>query len=252
MTRRLKHIQQIALTSAGKIEVIPDRVDSSRILVSLRINFDFDSAVIRPSEFETMHKVAEILNTYPESQVWIAGHTDSIGTEEYNVHLSQRRMQSVMNYLITKENIDPDRFFMPLAYGESRPIADNGTEAGRARNRRVDFTIFTRNTRPEVPEGSAVRSVEILSDTTFAIICNGKVKYELQEFDNPPRLAVDFPGIFDLSTQKTIDFNRGIVRRARIGYHRKLKFTRVVFDLTRPGRYAAKAIDNSIVVFIQP
>ncbi len=252
MARRLEHIQQIALTSAGKIEVIPDREDSNRILVSLRINFDFDSAVIRPEEYDTMRKIGEILNTYPESKVWIAGHTDSVGTEEYNILLSQRRMESVMNYLITKEGVDPDRFFMPVAYGESRPIESNATEAGRARNRRVDFTIFTGDAEPEVPLGSAVRSVEALSDTSFAIICNGIVNFELEEFDNPPRLAVDFPGIFDLSSKKVFEFNRGIVRRARIGYHRREKFTRVVFDLTRPGRYAAKAVDNSVVIYIRP
>lgn len=251
MARRLERIQQIALTSAGKIEVIPDDVDSTRILVSLRINFDFDSAVIRPSEFETMHKVAEILNTYPESKVWISGHTDSIGTEEYNIQLSQRRMESVMTYLITKEGIDPDRFFMPVAYGESRPVATNGTEEGRARNRRVDFTIFTGDSEPEIPLGSAVRSVEMLSDTSFAIICNGIVNFELKEFDNPPRLAVDFPGIFDLSSRKVVEFNAGLVERARIGYHRREKFTRVVFDLTKKGNYAAKAIDNSVVVYIR-
>ncbi|MDQ7064038.1 MAG: PorV/PorQ family protein [candidate division KSB1 bacterium] len=251
MARRLEHIQQIALTSAGKIEVIPDREDSNRILVSLRINFDFDSAVIRPEEYDTMHKIGEILNTYPESKVWIAGHTDSVGTEEYNILLSQRRMESVMHYLITKEGVDPDRFFMPVAYGESRPIESNATEAGRARNRRVDFTIFTGDAEPEVPLGSAVRSVEALSDTAFAIICNGIVNFELEEFDNPPRLAVDFPGIFDLSSKKVFEFNRGIVQRARIGYHRREKFTRVVFDLTRPGRYAARAVDNSVVIYIR-
>jgi len=115
----------------------------------------------------------------------------------------------------------------------------------------VDFTIFTGESEPEIPLGSAVRSVEMLSDTSFAVICNGIVNFELREFSDPPRLAVDFPGIFDLSSKKVYEFNAGIVLRARIGYHRKEKFTRVVFDLTRPGRFAAKAVDNSVVVYIR-
>lgn len=254
MARRLEHIQQIALTSAGKIEVIPDRTDSSLIHVSLRINFDFDKADIRPSEFGTMDKIAEILNTYPEAKLWIAGHTDSIGSEEYNIHLSQRRMDSVMNHLSVKGNVNPDRFFMPVAYGESRPIEDNGTDAGRARNRRVDFTIFTRDSQPGIPEGSAIKSIQALSDTAFAILCNGAIPFDpdnMEELSGPPRLVLDFPGIFDLSTQKNFPINRGLVRSARIGYHRQFKFTRVVFDLMRPGEYAAKAVDNSVVVYVR-
>lgn len=250
MARRLKRIQEIALTSAGKIEVIPD-ADTSRILVSLRINFDFDKAMIRPGEYEIMHKIAEILDTYPESKVWIAGHTDSIGTEEYNIHLSQRRMKSVMDFLIAREGIGSSRFFMPVAYGESRPMAGNGTPQGRARNRRVDFTIFTRDSKPEIPQGSAVRAIYALTDTSFAINCNGIVRYETKELQRPYRLIVDFPGIFDLSEQKVYEIQRGIVERARIGYHPDLKFTRVVFDLTRKGRYTTKAVDNTILVFIK-
>jgi hypothetical protein len=124
-------------------------------------------------------------------------------------------------------------------------------EGGRARNHRVDFTIFTRDSKPEIPEGSAVRAIYALTDTSFAINCNGIVKYETKELERPYRLIVDFPGIFDLSEQKVYEIQRGIVERARIGYHPDQKFTRVVFDLTRKGRYSTKAVDNTILVFIK-
>jgi len=98
MAKRLQRIQEIAKESKGKIEIVtpaPIKPGDS-ILVSMRINFDFDKADIRPDEYETMHQVAQILNTYPESKVHISGHTDFIGPEDYNIRLSQRRVDSVM------------------------------------------------------------------------------------------------------------------------------------------------------------
>ena len=249
MATRLERIQQIALTSAGKIEVIPDQEDSTRILVSLRIQFSFDSAVIRPSEYETMGKISEILNTYPESKLLISGHTDSIGTEEYNINLSQRRMESVMSYLIAKGPVEQNRFLWPIAYGEMRPIADNGTAAGQARNRRVDFEIITDNNDPGIPTGSAIFSVRAISDTSFAIVGNGVLeKYEVKEMGLSNRLVVDFPGIFDLSIQKNFELHRGKVLRARVGYHPQGSVTRVVFDLSDRKEYYARAINNTVVV----
>lgn len=251
MATRLERIQQIALTSAGKIEVIPDE-DSTRILVSLRINFAFDSAVIRTGEFETMRKVSEILNTYPESKLLISGHTDSIGTKKYNIHLSQRRMESVMTYLITNGRIEQNRFLWPVAYGEMRPIADNGSESGRARNRRVDFEIITDNDDPGIPEGSAIFSVRALSDTSFAIVSNGVIEqYDVKEMDLNNRLIFDFPGIFNLSILKNFEIHRGKVLRARVGYHPEGTFTRVVFDLTSRSQYQARSINNTVIVTIK-
>ncbi|MFQ5630808.1 MAG: OmpA family protein, partial [bacterium] len=252
MATRLERIQKIALTSAGKIEVIPDRTDSTRILVSLRINFAFDSEEIRPTEFETMRKVAEILNTYPEAKLLIAGHTDSIGTYDYNIHLSQRRMESVMNYLITKGGVPQSRFQYPVAYGEMRPVADNGTAAGQARNRRVDFEIITTDNDPGIPEGSSIMSVRAVNDSAFAIICNGVIdKFEIEEMGFTNKLIVDFPGTFNLIRQKNFEIHRGKVVRARVGYHPQGIFTRVVFDLTGRSQYSAQSIDNSILVIIR-
>lgn len=252
MATRLERIQRIALTSAGKIEVIPDKDDSSRILVSLRITFGFDKADIRPSEFETMQKISEILNTYPESKLLIAGHTDSIGTYDYNINLSQRRMESVMYYLITKGNIRQERFLWPVAYGEMQPVADNGTAAGQARNRRVDFEIISMDNDPGIPEGSAIMSIRAADDNTFEIVCNGVVnKFEVKEMGTTNKLIIDFPNIFNLSRQANFEIHRGKVERARVGYHPQGVFTRVVFDLTGKSQYSTQTIDNKVIVSIK-
>jgi OOP family OmpA-OmpF porin len=75
--------------------------------------------------------------------VEIEGHTDSIGTEPYNLGLGKRRAESVKGYLVLRHQFDPQRM-TALSYGESRPIADNKTDEGRALNRRVEFKVLIR------------------------------------------------------------------------------------------------------------
>ncbi len=253
MKKRLEYIKQIALTSQGKIEISADSSTAdgkySQIHMSLRINFDFDSAEIQPAQSSTMEKVADILNTYPNSKVWISGHTDNVGSAFYNMGLSMRRMGSVQSYL-TDHGVNGSRFFMPVPYGEDRPVATNATAAGRERNRRVDFTIFAFEKTPAIPDGSLVRNVEAFNDSTFAIICNGKVPFETDEYRNPPRLSIDLPGIYylrNMATNDTFEINRGVVKRARIAYHEE-GFTRVVFDLIKATPYSARQVDEAVIV----
>ena len=246
LEQRLARIDSIALASGGKIEV-SHSVDTSRINVSLRINFDFDKSDIRPMEFPTMEQAAEILNTFPESKLAIAGHADSIGSQVYNIHLSQRRMESVMRHLISKGNTG-DRFFMPVAYGETRPVADNGSDAGRSRNRRVDFTIFTKDAQPDIPDGSAITGVQIANDTSFVIVANGRVTFRRYELDSPRRIVFDFPGIFNLSPSEVFYFPAAGGWRARIGFHPDRLLTRVVLDAPQDAQYTVKTLDNTVVI----
>lgn len=244
---RLTYIQNIAEKSGGKIEVVTKEPGDS-VQFSLRINFDFDKADIRTDEFATMHQVAQILNTYPESQVHISGHTDFIGPDEYNIRLSQRRVDTVIQFLTSRENVNVNRFFMPIGYGELKPIDSNTSEAGRSRNRRVDFLIYTSQTAPPLPEGSAIKSVEIANDKTVKIICNGKVKFTDTIMSNPDRLVIDFPGIFLLPTQTNFELRQGPFIRARMGYHPEDRFSRVVIDLVYPVNYTIETEDNVIYV----
>lgn len=249
IAKRLARIQKIAAESEGKIEVEPQT--KKKILVSMRINFDFDKANIRPEEFKTMEKVGEILNTYPEAKVHVSGHTDSLGPDEYNIRLSQRRVDSVMAFLSKKEGINADRFYMPIGYGEMKPIATNATPEGRFRNRRVEFLLFTFDAVPEMPEGSAIKYVDAIDNNTMRIVCNGKVQFTTHSLDKPDRFIVDFPGIFLLTDQKTFDLNRGPFIKARVGYHPKEKFSRVVFDLNKGVQLEATTVDNAVIVKVK-
>jgi outer membrane protein OmpA-like peptidoglycan-associated protein len=116
------------------------RRDARGTIVSLAdILFDFDKATLRRDVEFNLVKIATILNQFEEMTVLVEGHTDSIGTDEYNLGLSQQRAQAVYDFLVYQD-VDPARLSVE-GYGESRPVADNETEEGRQRNRRVDLVI---------------------------------------------------------------------------------------------------------------
>ncbi|GAB2956869.1 hypothetical protein GCM10027048_23930 [Hymenobacter coalescens] len=104
------------------------------------INFEFNKAVLLPSSYPTLDAIVQILNEYPDYTLSIAGHTDSKGSDPYNLRLSHDRAASARVYMISKGI--PDSRIEARGYGETKPIADNATDAGRALNRRVDFDLF--------------------------------------------------------------------------------------------------------------
>lgn len=104
--------------------------------VELKVEFDFNKADIRPAYHQRIKEVADYLNRHPDVDAVIEGHTDSRGSEEYNKNLSQQRADNVRQYLIDKFKISSSRL-SAKGYGEAKPIADNNTDAGRQRNRRV-------------------------------------------------------------------------------------------------------------------
>jgi OOP family OmpA-OmpF porin len=104
------------------------------------VNFDFDKWDLRPDAKETLNRDLAILKENPQIKVEIQGHTDDIGTAEYNQMLSEKRANSVMNYLV-ENGIDPTRL-TAKGYGEERPRFPNDSEENRARNRRVEMVPF--------------------------------------------------------------------------------------------------------------
>ncbi len=106
-------------------------------LVLEDVNFDYDKSTLRPEAHATLDQAAESLKAWGDVKVEVAGHTDSRGSERYNMSLSQRRANAVRDYLIGK-GIAADRL-TTKAYGESQPIADNATDEGRSKNRRVEL-----------------------------------------------------------------------------------------------------------------
>ncbi|WP_299862498.1 OmpA family protein [uncultured Hoeflea sp.] len=103
------------------------------------ITFDSDQSAVKPEFYGTLNSVALVLQKFNRSLVDVSGHTDSTGSDQYNLTLSQQRAQSVASYLVSQGN-DARRFYTQ-GFGESRPVADNGTDAGRAANRRVEIQI---------------------------------------------------------------------------------------------------------------
>ena len=100
--------------------------------------FDFDSAELTDEAKENLDKVAAYLSS-SDIKVEVGGHTDNMGSEEYNKALSQRRAESVINYLVGK-GIDKARL-TAVGYGKDKPVATNDTEEGRHQNRRIEFKV---------------------------------------------------------------------------------------------------------------
>lgn len=111
-----------------------------KVCITLNVEFDFDKYDIKPKYHDVIGKVAEFMKEYPETTAVIEGHTDNRGSYQYNIDLSERRANSVRNYLIQKFNIEPTRL-STKGYGYTKPIAANMTAEGRQKNRRIEAMI---------------------------------------------------------------------------------------------------------------
>jgi OOP family OmpA-OmpF porin len=108
----------------------------------MNVLFDFDKADVKSKYHDELKRVSDYMKAYPWEKAVLEGHTDSKGTDEYNMKLSQRRVDNIKNYLVNKLGISADRL-TAIGYGESRPIATNDTEEGRQLNRRVQAVMET-------------------------------------------------------------------------------------------------------------
>lgn len=103
------------------------------------LKFEFDKAELRPEDRELLSRIAGILMTAKDYSISVNGHTDDVGSEEYNQKLSERRAQSVRDYLV-KAGLSPD-ILSVTGHGKSRPLTPGTSEQARARNRRVELGI---------------------------------------------------------------------------------------------------------------
>ena len=133
--------------------LVLDKLERNKIFVLQNIYFGFDSAVIRKESARELDRLVQLLNDNPEIKIEMGSHTDSVGSNAYNIDLSQRRAQATVDYLIRK-GIDTKRL-VAKGYGETRPIARNtnpdGSDnpEGRQRNRRTEFKILEIGPMPE-------------------------------------------------------------------------------------------------------
>lgn len=120
-----------------RVEVVELQESLDDLIAGKVVEFEVDSAELTAEGRALLDEVLVALRKVPNVAVEIAGHTDSQGTEEYNLDLSRRRAEAVLAYLVGNGE-DPGRFEV-IGYGETQPVADNATEEGRARNRRIEF-----------------------------------------------------------------------------------------------------------------
>lgn len=132
--------QEERLRKAG---IRAERDRQGNLLVRLAddsLKFDTDKADLKPSGVEQLALISGILREYPENRINIMGHTDSVGSEAYNLRLSQARADTVKVTLL-QQGVAPRSILSATGYGESQPIADNTLAVGRAQNRRVELSI---------------------------------------------------------------------------------------------------------------
>jgi OOP family OmpA-OmpF porin len=110
--------------------------------VELNILFDSNKAVVKSEYYSEIQKVADFMQKHPDTKADIEGHTDNVGSNQYNQRLSQRRADAVRQVLISKFNIAPLRL-RAMGYGETRPVQSNATATGRQANRRVIAVLQT-------------------------------------------------------------------------------------------------------------
>jgi outer membrane protein OmpA-like peptidoglycan-associated protein len=141
MDAQKKDFEKVLAPEVKAGEIVIQKVGEHDLLITMtsQTAFDFDSSVIKPGFYTTMDKIANILVRYGKTQLTITGHTDNIGSAQYNQALSERRAKAVNDYLINKGVL-----IQRLAYfgrGASQPRASNATEEGRRLNRRVEILV---------------------------------------------------------------------------------------------------------------
>ncbi|AFM05113.1 outer membrane protein/peptidoglycan-associated (lipo)protein [Bernardetia litoralis DSM 6794] len=130
---------------AKKIEEEVEDAKVIRVEEGINLTFDsgilfgFDKSDLNTGAKQSITKLSKVLNEYPDTRLTIQGHTDSKGDDNYNRTLSSKRANAVRDYLVAN-GVKSNRL-NTVAYGETSPVASNDTEAGRAKNRRVEVII---------------------------------------------------------------------------------------------------------------
>jgi OOP family OmpA-OmpF porin len=127
------------MTEEPKPPPPPPAPKVERTIILDDVLFDFDKSNIKPEAGAILDRLVAFMNENKDKSVNLSGHTDNVGTEAYNQRLSERRVNSVKDYIV-KKGVDAGRV-SGQGFGESKPIADNKTREGRAKNRRVEIKV---------------------------------------------------------------------------------------------------------------
>jgi outer membrane protein OmpA-like peptidoglycan-associated protein len=128
------YIRNIEMTSAREM------IDSAKSITINNLFFDFDQARLKPESYPELNRLAKFLKQNPGRMIEITGHTDSVGTRQYNIDLSLRRAEAVADYL-ERKGVDPQRLAI-RGEGAENPLSENTSETGRSRNRRVEINFI--------------------------------------------------------------------------------------------------------------
>jgi len=164
--------------------VVPVPVRTEEYCAILDIQFEIDQDDIQREELEKLAVLATFMKKYPDTSAVIEGHTDGVGTDEYNMALSQRRADSVVDYLVRSHGINPSRL-TAVGYGETRPLADNASEEGKRQNRRIDAVIGC------VTDIAGLRVVP--ARITMALL----IEFERNQADVKPEYTADLRKVAD-------------------------------------------------------
>jgi outer membrane protein OmpA-like peptidoglycan-associated protein len=143
----------------AQLNLVLETRDTARgLIVNMSdVLFDFNRATLRSGAREKLAKVAGIVLAYPGLTLAVEGHTDGIGSEEYNLHLSEKRADAVRDYLVS-QGVRPE-IVSARGLGKADPVADNASAAGRQRNRRVEMVVSGEVIGTKIGPGSATSVV---------------------------------------------------------------------------------------------
>ena len=133
--------EQDMRNALAQSEAIAVEREGNVLALTFKSDFTFavNSSTLRSGLYAELDRVAQVLAAYPQTTILVAGHTDSTGSDEYNMKLSQQRADSVKNALVQR-GVASQRI-SAVGYGEGQPVGDNNTEFGRQQNRRVEVRI---------------------------------------------------------------------------------------------------------------
>jgi len=137
--------QQVADAANGRVNVLTNTVanlDNYHAVAETSVKFGFDKDILTPKAKEALDQLAGSIASTKGYIIALEGSTDSVGPADYNYELSQRRANSVIQYLATKYNVPAHKIYV-IGLGKDKPVESNKTQAGRADNRRVDVRLMT-------------------------------------------------------------------------------------------------------------
>lgn len=173
----------------------PPRVEvrENKIEIHEKIQFDYDKATIKPASFDLMNEIASVISKNPQiKRIRIEGHASSEGSAAHNKKLSDDRAKSVMKYL-TEHGIGA-QMLSAVGYGIEKPLADNSTEEGREKNRRVEFTILEQDvTQKKVQVDAKTGAEKVLEEKHETVKAADADKAEKPGESQPPKTEPQTP-----------------------------------------------------------